>query len=77
VPIAFELDYTLTGVIANFFTVAGATTVTHSANSGVIRAVFPVNCKGNPINHLYRSSRYYLWAKPIFPLCDLNLNFDR
>ena len=33
--------YTLTGVTANFFTVAGATSVTHSANSGVITAVFP------------------------------------
>ena len=32
--------YTLTGVSANFFTVAGAATVTHSANSGVITAVF-------------------------------------
>jgi hypothetical protein len=33
--------YTLTGVTANFFTVAGATTDTNSANSGVITAVFP------------------------------------
>ena len=33
--------YTLTGVSANFFTVAGATSVTHSADSGVITAVFP------------------------------------
>jgi hypothetical protein len=33
--------FTLTGVTANFFTVAGATSVTHSANSGVITAVFP------------------------------------
>jgi len=32
--------YTLTGVAANFFTVAGATTDTNSANSGVITAVF-------------------------------------
>jgi hypothetical protein len=32
--------YTLTGVSANFFTVEGAATVTHSANSGVITAVF-------------------------------------
>jgi hypothetical protein len=30
----------LTGVSANFFTVAGAATVTHTANSGVITAVF-------------------------------------
>ena len=33
--------YTLTGVSANFFSVTGATTVTHNANSGVITAVFP------------------------------------
>jgi len=32
--------YTLTGVTENFFTVAGATPVTHSANLGVITAVF-------------------------------------
>ena len=32
--------YTLTGVTANFFTVAGAGSVTHSANSGVITGVF-------------------------------------
>ncbi|CAN2186467.1 hypothetical protein MCEMRE226_00420 [Candidatus Nanopelagicaceae bacterium] len=35
-------NYTLTGVSANFFTVSGATTVTHNANSGVVTAVFPV-----------------------------------
>jgi hypothetical protein len=33
--------YTLTGVSENFFTVAGATTDTNPANSGVITAVFP------------------------------------
>ncbi|MFA4931684.1 MAG: hypothetical protein WC625_02040 [Caldisericia bacterium] len=33
--------YTLTGVAANFFTVAGATTVTNSIDSGVVTAVFP------------------------------------
>jgi len=33
--------YTLQGVTENFFTVAGATTVTNAANSGVITAVFP------------------------------------
>jgi hypothetical protein len=32
--------YTLTGVTANFFTVSGASSVTHSANSGAITAVF-------------------------------------
>jgi hypothetical protein len=37
--------YTLTGVSANFFSVAGATTVTHAADSGVITAVFPATAK--------------------------------
>jgi hypothetical protein len=36
-----KTGYTLTGVTANFFTVAAATSVTNSANSGVITAVFP------------------------------------
>ena len=36
-----KTGYTLTGVTANFFTVAGATTVSNAANSGVITAVFP------------------------------------
>jgi uncharacterized repeat protein (TIGR02543 family) len=33
--------FTLTGVTANFFTVSGATSVTHLANSGSITAEFP------------------------------------
>ena len=33
--------YTLSGVTANFFTVAWATTVTNAINAGVITAVFP------------------------------------
>lgn len=36
-----KTSYTLTGVAANFFTVAGATSVNNDANSGVITAVFP------------------------------------
>jgi hypothetical protein len=36
-----KTGYTLTGVSENFFTVAGATTVTNTANSGVVTAVFP------------------------------------
>ena len=39
--------YTLTGVTANFFTVAGATGgVTNQANSGVVTAVFPATAAG-------------------------------
>jgi len=36
-----KTGFTLNGVEANFFTVAGATTVSNSADSGVITAVFP------------------------------------
>ena len=46
-------DYTLTGVGANFFTVAGATSATNSANTGVITAVFPATA---PIIAITRAS---------------------
>jgi hypothetical protein len=36
-----ETGYTLEGVPANFFTVAGATSVTNDADSGLVTAVFP------------------------------------
>ncbi|MCL2151438.1 MAG: CotH kinase family protein [Oscillospiraceae bacterium] len=36
-----KAGYTLTGVAANFFTVANATNVSNAANSGVVNAVFP------------------------------------
>lgn len=36
-----KAGYTLTGVAANFFTVAGVTTDTNAADSGVVTAVFP------------------------------------
>jgi hypothetical protein len=40
--------YTLTGVGANSFTVAGATSVTHSADSGIVTAVFPATAASTP-----------------------------
>ena len=36
-----KVGYKLDGVAANFFTVAGATSVSNGANSGVVTAVFP------------------------------------
>ncbi|MCG9967460.1 Ig-like domain-containing protein [Pelotomaculum terephthalicicum JT] len=36
-----KTGYTLTGVAENFFTVAGATTVSNPADTGVVTAVFP------------------------------------
>ncbi|SEM62677.1 The GLUG motif-containing protein [Paenibacillus sp. OV219] len=41
ITITPKAGYTLTGVNANFFRVAGATTVTNDADSGVVTAVFP------------------------------------
>lgn len=38
--------YTLTGVTANFFTVSGASSVSHLADSGVVTAVFPATGAG-------------------------------
>ena len=42
--------FTLGGVAANFFTVAGATTATNLANSGVVTAVFPATAAPTVIN---------------------------
>ena len=41
ITLAAKFPYTFQGVPANFFTVAGATTVTNPANSNVVTAVFP------------------------------------
>jgi formylglycine-generating enzyme required for sulfatase activity len=41
ITLTAKTGYTLTGVAANFFTVAGATSVTNTADSGVVTAVFP------------------------------------
>lgn len=43
-----KAGYTLTGVAANFFTVAGTTSDTNAANSGVITAVFPATEAATP-----------------------------
>jgi hypothetical protein len=42
-----KIGYTLQGVSANFFTVAGATSASNSANSGVITVVFPATAPTN------------------------------
>ena len=44
--------FTLQGVAANFFTVAGTTSATNSANSGVITAVFPATANDPTLNTL-------------------------
>jgi hypothetical protein len=47
ITITPKTGYTLTGVPANFFTVAGTTSTTNSANSGVVSAVFPATFTSN------------------------------
>lgn len=41
ITLTAKTDYTLTGVAANFFTVAGSSLDTNPVNSGVVTAVFP------------------------------------
>jgi len=41
ITLTAKAGFTLTGVAANFFTVAGATIVTNTTDSGVVTAVFP------------------------------------
>ena len=41
ISLTAKTGYTLTGVPADYFTVAGATSATNSADSGVVTAVFP------------------------------------
>jgi hypothetical protein len=45
ITLTASAGYTLTGVTANFFSITGATSVSHSADSGVITAVFPATAK--------------------------------
>jgi hypothetical protein len=45
-----KTGYTLQGVAANFFTVAGAASVSNSANSGIVTAVFPQTAAKTVIN---------------------------
>ena len=56
-----KAGYTLAGVAADFYTVAGATSVTNSANSGVITAVFPAT--SDPIVYNITAGGNGSWQK--------------
>jgi|GEM_PF-3153502 len=45
ITLGAKTGYTLSGVSANTFNVASASTVTHAAGSGVITAIFPETAK--------------------------------
>lgn len=62
-----KTGYTLTGVIANQFTVSGATT-TNAADSGVITAVFPITHAPYltaTIHNEAANTITYIWDEPI------------
>ncbi|MDR1073347.1 MAG: hypothetical protein LBL45_06695 [Treponema sp.] len=46
ITLTAETGYTFSGITADFFTVAGAATVTNAADSGVVTAVFPATGAG-------------------------------
>ena len=50
ITLTAQAGYTLEGVTANFFTVAGATLVSNAAHSGIITAVFPATDTDVPID---------------------------
>jgi len=54
ITLSAKTNYTLSGVTANYFTVSGATTVSNSANSGVVTAVFPATSA--PYNYVITGS---------------------
>lgn len=56
ITLTAKSGYTLTGVTANFFAVAGATTVTNSADSGVVTAVFPATGEVPDIDVVFQSA---------------------
>ena len=57
--------YTLQGVAANFFTVAGASPVSNAANSGVVTAVFPATGTTITINGISAITAPVLGARPM------------
>lgn len=67
-----KTGYTLTGVAANFFTVAGATPVTNSANSGEVTAAFPITAQvrigesfgGGIVAYINQTDQHGLIAAP-------------
>ena len=54
ITLAPKTGFTLQGVAANFFTVAGAATATNAANSGVVIAAFPAT-DAEPIENEYEA----------------------
>ena len=67
VTLTAATNYTLTGVASNFFTVAGASTVTNSANSGLISVMFSATSApaGYALTPALSGSGSLLWAPPI------------
>ncbi len=76
IVITAKAGYTLTGVAADFFTVAGAATVTHSEDSGTLSAVFPETGTGSDIDIAFLSAAQIGGVSGITDSTGLTLTFD-
>lgn len=68
--------YTLKGVTQNFFTVAGATSVTNDANSGTVTAVFPATGVPADVDVVFQSAAQTGGATGTADSTALTLTFD-
>jgi len=72
-----KAGFTLNGVPANFFTVAGATTVTNSENSGNVTAVFPATAAAEDIDVAFLGATQTGGVSAATASTGLYLSFDK
>jgi hypothetical protein len=65
ITLTAKTGYTLQGVEADFFSVEGAATVSNSADSGVITAVFPVTGESTPVITLSQTDPHIFSAAAV------------
>ncbi len=56
IVLTVKAGFTFTGVAENFFTVAGAATVTNAADSGTVTAIFPATSAADAIGVVFQSA---------------------
>jgi hypothetical protein len=71
ITLTVKTGYTLQGVTANFFKVAGTTSVSNDANSGIITAVFPATIYGTD-NTGPGGGKVFYYSKAGFTMTDTN-----
>ena len=76
ITLTAKSGFTMTGIPAGFFTVAGATSVSNSADSGTVTAVFPVTGSPSDINVAFQSVVQTGGASGTATTTALTLTFD-